>query len=331
MSFFREVAHYTGGSRRQYARGLFTGPDPLRLSDELAGRATVSKYMVGSTVVGEVRSTGHEVKIDEPLGVSLLVPLQGRIVSVTNGGTHSASAGSSALIFSPNRRTTRVMAPEDADFLAIPIVIAWSEISRSAELMGVSLKQIRSAAPFSFELSPASQNISDELVGLCRVLHSEVSRGTPRLNIPGANAKWSETISEKVVELLDEANLLHLPQVPWHPTNSRHVNRAMDYMRANAADIVLTAEVAAACGVSSRTLEQAFKTGVGMTPMQVLTSFKLEEARRMLLDRNSAMSVTEVALACGFRHLGRFSGAYSDRFGELPSETRARRQRPEPT
>ena len=191
--------------------------------------------------------------------------------------------------------------------------------------MGVSLKQVRAARPFSFELSRGSQRISDELVGMCRVLHSEVSRGSRRLNIADADAKWSETICEKIVELLDEADLLQLPQVPWHSTNSRHVNRALDYMRANVADIVLTAEVAAACGVSSRTLEQAFKTGVGMTPMQALTSFKLEEARRMLLDRNTDMSVTEVALACGFRHLGRFSGAYSDRFGELSSETRARR------
>jgi transcriptional regulator GlxA family with amidase domain len=88
---------------------------------------------------------------------------------------------------------------------------------------------------------------------------------------------------------------------------------------------VLIAEVAAACGVSSRTLEHAFRDAVGLTPMQVLTSFRLDEARSMLLDRETDASVTDIAMACGFRHLGRFSRVYGHRFGELPSETRARR------
>ena len=32
-------------------------------------------------------------------------------------------------------------------------------------------------------------------------------------------------------------------------------------------------------------------------------------------------SVTEVALTCGLRHLGRFATEYHDRYGEMPSQT----------
>lgn len=325
VSCFQQTASYDAAARWHRAHGLFAGKDILRLSDEIRGRATVSKYMVGNVVVGDVRSTGHEVEVSEPFGVSILVPLSGRIVSVACGDTRGASAGSGALMFSPNRRTTRVVAPKGDEFHAVPLIIPFSEVSKTAERMGVSLRQMRRAMSFSFELDIGSQKVSDELVSFCRVLHSEVARGARRLNLAGVHAQWSSTICEKVVELLEEADLVQLPDVDLRSANGRHVNRAVEYMRANAADIVLTAEVAAACGVSSRTLENAFRDVLWMTPLEVLTSFRLEEARRMLLDPNSENSVTDAALACGFRHLGRFSRAYGDRFGELPSETWARR------
>jgi transcriptional regulator GlxA family with amidase domain len=31
--------------------------------------------------------------------------------------------------------------------------------------------------------------------------------------------------------------------------------------------------------------------------------------------------IADIALNCGFTHLGRFAIAYSEKFGELPSET----------
>lgn len=325
LPYFKQISSYDARSRKQFAHSLFAGNDVLHLSDKINGRAMVSKFMVGNVVVGDVRSTGHEVEVAEPFGVSILVPLRGRIVSVACEETRVASAGSGALMFSPNRRKTRVIAPKGGEFHAVPLIIPFSDISRTAERMGVSLRHMRRASSFSFALDTRSQKISDELASLCRVLHSEVARGARRLNLVGVHAQWSDTICEKVVELLEDADLVQLPNVDLRSANGRHVNRAMEYMRANAADIVLIAEVAAACGISSRTLESAFKHVLGVTPMEVLTSFRLEDARRILLDPNSADSVTDAALACGFRHLGRFSRAYGDRFGELPSETRARR------
>ena len=39
-------------------------------------------------------------------------------------------------------------------------------------------------------------------------------------------------------------------------------------------------------------------------------------------------SVTEVAMTCGLRHLGRFAAEYHDRYGETPSQTLHRREVP---
>ena len=54
--------------------------------------------------------------------------------------------------------------------------------------------------------------------------------------------------------------------------------------------------------------------------MAFLRARRLERAHTQL-SATPQRSVAEVALECGFEHLGRFSGAYRQRFGESPSET----------
>jgi AraC-like DNA-binding protein len=57
-----------------------------------------------------------------------------------------------------------------------------------------------------------------------------------------------------------------------------------------------------------------------------MTDRRMSLARQALAS-GSAASVSEVAFAYGFEHLGRFSIAYRARFGESPRET-LRRGRP---
>ncbi len=325
LSKFKRISCYDNRPGRNSRESLFSSPDVFRLSDKAQGKATISKYSIGNMVVGQVRSTGHEVEVRESFGVSIVVPLQGYLRSSANRKEHEALANVSALLFSPNRRKTEVFSPNGDEFLGVPVVVPFSEIANAAERMGIPLRQANRTNSFSFALSHQKHQLSGELVHGCMAMYSEIARGSRRLDLPGVHTQWSQFVSEKVVELLDDAGLFHLPQIASLSTKGRHVKRAMEYMRANLSDIVMITEVARACGLSNRTLEQAFKDAVSMTPLQVLTSFRLDEARAMLLAPDDGKSVTDAALACGFRHLGRFARVYGERFGELPSETRARR------
>jgi AraC-like DNA-binding protein len=56
-------------------------------------------------------------------------------------------------------------------------------------------------------------------------------------------------------------------------------------------------------------------------PLEFLQAERLEPAREMLVHALPGASVTEIAIKCGFGHLGRFSVAYRDRYGECPSAT----------
>ena len=81
----------------------------------------------------------------------------------------------------------------------------------------------------------------------------------------------------------------------------------------------------AICGVATRTLQKHFKQFLGRTPGEVLRDLRLERVRHELLCGAPDISVTERALSCGIKHLGRFAAAYGKRYGEKPSVTIRRR------
>ena len=66
-------------------------------------------------------------------------------------------------------------------------------------------------------------------------------------------------------------------------------------------------------------LERAFNQTYGMPPQRLLALHRLAKARRELL--GDARTVSDVAMANGFWHLGRFAVLYKDYFGESPSDT----------
>lgn len=87
-----------------------------------------------------------------------------------------------------------------------------------------------------------------------------------------------------------------------------------------------TEQLAAAVCVSVRSLQRGFRSTFGMSPTEFLRSTRLRRARADLLASDPASSsVTAVATRWGFLHLGRFSQAYRQAFGESPSETLRRR------
>ncbi|MFE2421980.1 AraC family transcriptional regulator [Streptomyces hokutonensis] len=107
-----------------------------------------------------------------------------------------------------------------------------------------------------------------------------------------APARWSSV--KRAVEAIDDA-----PELAW--------------------TLTWLAEVA---GVSGRRLQQGFHAQLGMSPMKYLQNVRLERVHRDLL--NDAGPVGDLCTRWGFTHLGRFAGAYRERYGESPSQTRRR-------
>lgn len=102
------------------------------------------------------------------------------------------------------------------------------------------------------------------------------------------------------------------------------VEQLCDYMRAHLDSGLTLTDLETFSGLSARSLQLAFKKHAGCSPMQWLTVQKLHTIRAKLASADAGESVTSLAVAY-FPNLGDFARYYRRQFGELPSQTRARR------
>lgn len=157
--------------------------------------------------------------------------------------------------------------------------------------------------------------------GICSLLHDELER-------PGASALVIVALREAFMTSL-LTGLRHsaspLFEAPPARIAPRHVRRAEEYIEANAEKPITLADIAAASGVSARSLQVGFKEYRGITPMESLRRRRFELVRHRLLHAEPGQTVAHLmaGLSLGGGS-GRFSVEYRKRFGESPSETLAR-------
>ncbi len=97
--------------------------------------------------------------------------------------------------------------------------------------------------------------------------------------------------------------------------------RTREYIDAHYREKLRSEDLSRAVGAGVRQIQREFERRFQTTPTGYLRIMRLDAARRALLAADAANSrVTDVALSCGFSHLGRFSVEFRSQFGELPSE-----------
>jgi AraC-like DNA-binding protein len=139
-----------------------------------------------------------------------------------------------------------------------------------------------------------------------------------------SDGRWVRRARQGVVEqLLVSQQHDHLAEiVDGRPGTSRAVARCRRLVEDRGAADLTVADLARHAGVSLRTLQDGFRSQLGLSPSQFLRAHRLDAAREALRAGDPATtSVTEVALDHGFGHFGRFSADYRARHGELPSQT----------
>lgn len=95
---------------------------------------------------------------------------------------------------------------------------------------------------------------------------------------------------------------------------------AMALMEANIGEPLTTEDVARLVGVSRRQLERLFRQHLGTLPSRWYLELRLERARRLLQD--SAQSILQIGLSCGFSSAPHFSNSYRSHFGRTPRDER---------
>lgn len=289
--------------------------DVARPAQHLDARHHVAE--LGMIAVNYVQY-GADVEIDPGRLESfylLQMPLRGR-AQVECGGRTVYSTPQTASLLSPTVPTRMLW---DADCAKMMLRIDRAAVERHAEAwLGAPLRH-------ALEFDPAvalDTGAGQSLVHLTSLLQAECERPEGLLS---AAPTVLGHLEQAVLDLLVRG-LVHnqRPGGVAQAAAPRHVRLAEAYMEAHASDPVTLADLVSVTGVSARTLQEGFVRFRETTPMRFLREVRLEGARRALSGGRGP--VTDVALAWGFPHLGRFAGDYRRRFGESPSATLKRAQ-----
>ena len=97
-----------------------------------------------------------------------------------------------------------------------------------------------------------------------------------------------------------------------------YVKRAIEWMHANATQKFSLEDLAAASGVSIRTLQLGFRNFSGQSPMGYLLNLRLECAYNDLLTEPTATTIEEIARRWGFSNPGNFAAQIRKLYGKNP-------------
>lgn len=241
------------------------------------------------------------------------VPLAGRAV-VRQGGAEVVSTPRTATVLGPD-------APVSMRWDAgTPQLILYAHRSVVAGYAAAALgRKVSSRLDFAldFDLTTPAASAWRRTLGYAA---AEVEADSPCLD----DVRWVRHLRSVLVGQLFEAQRCSLSEelATGAPAASPAVAAAKAFVDDDPAAAHTVEDLARHAGVSVRALQEGFRRQLGTTPMEYVRSCRLEVAHRALRAADpSEASVTDLATAAGFSHLGRFSVDYRKRFGCSPSAT----------
>lgn len=292
----------------------------LRL--EVAGPASrfatrLDVVELGALTVGDVRfGTEMRMSFGEPGVYHVAVPFSGCFSIQEGRGEAQLSTPGRALVFDPGRDIH--VDTWSADCQALTVKIDKAAVLRQLEmLLGRSVSRPPRFGPH-LDVSHGP-GLSWMRLAMWNLRERDVAHGL--LSRPMIRGRLEQTLLEGMLLATDHTfrEALEAPPPPMRPAS---VKRVMDAVQELPAEPYDANRLAAIGQVSLRTLQEAFRRYVGMSPMAYVHEVRLQRVHRQLrAAAPGTTTVTDVAHAWGFVHLGRFARRYRERFGESPSQT----------
>ena len=127
-------------------------------------------------------------------------------------------------------------------------------------------------------------------------------------------------LEEKVVDGL--LGLLATDERPFNSRGGVRIAKEVEgCLRDHLQDRLTIGDLCAALGVPERTLHVAVRSHLGLSPMALVKTMRLNAVRQALRSAAPGTQVMDIAARWGFQHAGWFSQDYKRQFGESPSQT----------
>ncbi|HEV7714840.1 MAG TPA: AraC family transcriptional regulator [Steroidobacteraceae bacterium] len=296
--------------------GTCLSPHTLKVYErQHQGLATLSALELGDCALATLKY-GFPVDIDagyisEFFMVKWALSGEGH---VTSGQRAVSTSNRSLVVTSPYERTGFRMSPT-CQHMTTRVSRRVVE-ERLAEKLG---RRLTRPVEFDLEIDIASDfgrawcqlvahicqlSASAPTVLACQEVRNQYSRTLIELLIQAAPHTYSESLRAREDE-----------SIPWH------VRRAQEYVDAHLSDIRSVAGLAAAIGVTPRTLQNGFRQALNMSPADYVRRARVAALHRALLGADSSQSVTSLMLGVGIANFGRYAHYYRQQIGVPPSVT----------
>jgi AraC-like DNA-binding protein len=103
--------------------------------------------------------------------------------------------------------------------------------------------------------------------------------------------------------------------------NNRNIvklKKVLSYIRTSFSEPISLSDMAAICNMTPKYFCTFFKKMTKKSPVEYLTSYRIEKACRML--QSSDLSVTDIAFSCGFGDLSYFIKTFKKHTGQSPGK-----------
>jgi AraC-like DNA-binding protein len=285
-----------------------SGGEPIAFSGDAA--------QIGPITIGDI-SYGAEMTMstgDLETAYHVLAPLTGA-VHVLHRAAATTADPSQAAVFRP---LGDISLRWTADCRLISVKIERLALER--ELDATLDRKVGSPLPLGATFGLAG-GPGRSWLALVRLLLGEVRQPDGLTVQPALLRRWRELVVSGLAQAVEHP---FSAGTPGRPTarRPRTVKRTLDAMHTEPGRSFTAAELAAIAGVGIRVLQESFRQHVGVPPQTYLRRLRLEGVHAELSRAGpGVVSVSEVATRWGFTHLGRFAGAYRDRYGVTPSQT----------
>ncbi len=257
----------------------------------------------GKCETSVMRGAGHHV--------NLHIPLKGSFEARQGGQMVTVRPGEMLMVSSPGIVRRRWEGPCDLLNVVIGRKAAASVFAQLPDASGL----------LSLPLVTLDMNEHLTLTHFIETIVQDLGRAQPTLSTPDAIPHVERLLLTLLAQALRGSDAQ--PQrrepaalAPWY------VRRAEDYLRDNYMNKISMKELAAACGVSVRTLHYGFEKFRDHSPAERLRAIRLVQARNGLIEaRISGNKIADVARLSGYENKSQFSRDYKAYFHESPSAT----------
>ena len=101
---------------------------------------------------------------------------------------------------------------------------------------------------------------------------------------------------------------------------ARHYGRVLDYVAENYCRTISLEDMSSTAGLSASHFSRLFKQTIGQSPMQFVTSYRVEQAKKQLARFDRPLA--SIAVACGFADQAHFSRVFKQAEGATPKAYR---------